>query len=152
MIDQSLQTQTKLPLLNVLDLNPAGCSLQLAAVVETKCQNKAEYDKYKLYVDEMEKVMYLLLKLSGRLARAQNAVLSLPDDASEKHRVRAADNMVLSIYRMGAHVCLDSVSNQEMNAPCSCFQVRVTHHDAFLSFREFFFSFLFFWRKKNGRS
>ena len=57
-------------------------------MVEKKCQNKAEYDKYKLYVDELDKVMYLLLKLSARLARAQNDVLCLPADASDKQKVR----------------------------------------------------------------
>ncbi len=56
-------------------------------MVESKCQNQAELDKYRLYVDELEKVMILLLKLSGRLARAQNAVLSLSEDAPAKQRV-----------------------------------------------------------------
>ena len=50
-------------------------------------QNKGEFDKYKLYVDELDKVMYLLLKLSGRLARAENAVMSLPPAADEKEKV-----------------------------------------------------------------
>lgn len=59
----------------------------MSAVVESKCQNQAELDKYRLYVDELEKVMILLLKLSGRLARAQNAVLSLSEDAPAKQRV-----------------------------------------------------------------
>lgn len=50
-------------------------------------QNKGEFDKYKLYIDELEKVMYLLLKLSGRLARAENAFMSLPPDADDKEKV-----------------------------------------------------------------
>jgi protein Shroom len=59
---------------------------QIQKIVEEKCQNEQERNKYRLYVDELDKVMYLLLKLSGRLARAENAVRSLPDDASEKER------------------------------------------------------------------
>ena len=55
--------------------------------MEKKVQNKGEFDKYKLYVDELDKVMYLLLKLSGRLARAENAVMSLPPAADEKEKV-----------------------------------------------------------------
>ena len=66
-------------------------------VVESKCQKTAEFDKYKLYVDELDKVMILLLKLSGRLARAQNAVLSLPEDASEKHKVRIHNKSIIQM-------------------------------------------------------
>ena len=64
--------------------------------MESKCQKTAEFDKYKLYVDELDKVMILLLKLSGRLARAQNAVLSLPEGASEKHKVRISTKIKMS--------------------------------------------------------
>ncbi|XP_013773349.1 uncharacterized protein LOC106458385 isoform X2 [Limulus polyphemus] len=45
-----------------------------------------EIDKYKLHVEEMEKIINLLLSISGRLARAQNALSCLPQDAAEKEK------------------------------------------------------------------
>ncbi|ELU03935.1 hypothetical protein CAPTEDRAFT_173104 [Capitella teleta] len=59
---------------------------QVTLVVEQKCQSKQELNKYKLYVDELDQVTYLLLKLSGRLAKAENALNMLPDHASESER------------------------------------------------------------------
>ena len=56
-------------------------------MVSEKVQNKSEYNKYQLYVTELDKVMILLLKLSGRLARAENAVNCLPEDAKPDQRV-----------------------------------------------------------------
>ena len=35
---------------------------------------RSEFDKYKSYVNELDVVMTLLLKLSGRLAKADNAI------------------------------------------------------------------------------
>ncbi|XP_076362697.1 uncharacterized protein LOC143253179 isoform X2 [Tachypleus tridentatus] len=45
-----------------------------------------EIDKYKLHVEEMEKIINLLLSISGRLARAQNALMCLPEDTTEKEK------------------------------------------------------------------
>ncbi|XP_076340015.1 uncharacterized protein LOC143240804 isoform X3 [Tachypleus tridentatus] len=45
-----------------------------------------EIDKYKLHVEEMEKIINLLLSISGRLARAQNALSCLPQEATEKEK------------------------------------------------------------------
>jgi hypothetical protein len=75
-----------------------GCVgwLQVTQIVERKCQSKQELNKFKLYVDELEQVTYLLLKLSGRLAKAENAVIMLPEHASEQQRVRYP--WVLSIF------------------------------------------------------
>ena len=60
--------------------------------MECKVQSRGEFDKFKLYVDELDKVMYLLIKLSGRLARAENAVLSLPPNADNKEKVSNTDS------------------------------------------------------------
>lgn len=46
-----------------------------------------EIQKYRLHVEEMEKILNLLMSLSGRLARAQNALMCLPADISEEERV-----------------------------------------------------------------
>ena len=79
-------------------------SPQVTDIVQKKVDNKPKVNKYKLYVDELDKVMYLLLKLSGRLARAENAVRSLPEDASQQERVRnvtavsLCGNSVLAVF------------------------------------------------------
>ena len=48
----------------------------------------AEFSKFKLYVVELEKVLKLLLQLSGRLARANNALAGLPQGAPHGEKVR----------------------------------------------------------------
>ena len=55
--------------------------------MSAKVDTKAEYDKYQLYVTELGKVMKLLLQLSGRLARANNALNAMMD-SDEKEKVR----------------------------------------------------------------
>ncbi|CAH1777229.1 unnamed protein product [Owenia fusiformis] len=59
---------------------------KVTELVKKKCARESEFDKYKLYVDELDKIMVLMLKLSGRLARAENAVNSLPEDASKTEK------------------------------------------------------------------
>ena len=56
-------------------------------MVEARVESDAERRKYRLYVDELGKVISLLLNVSGRLARAENAVMSLADDASATEKV-----------------------------------------------------------------
>lgn len=46
----------------------------------------AESEKYKLHVEEIDKITSLLLGLSGRLARAENALMMV-DDADPEERV-----------------------------------------------------------------
>ena len=46
-----------------------------------------QFDKYKSYIDELEKVMRLLLKLSDMLARSENAIFNLSQNASDKEKV-----------------------------------------------------------------
>ena len=55
--------------------------------MSSKVDTKAEYDKYQLYVTELGKVMKLLLQLSGRLARANNALNAMMD-GDDKEKVR----------------------------------------------------------------
>lgn len=51
-----------------------------------------EASKFRLHVKEVGHITSLLLGLSGRLARAENALLSLPDD----HIDRVSFNLLLS--------------------------------------------------------
>ncbi|KAG8186957.1 hypothetical protein JTE90_028253 [Oedothorax gibbosus] len=45
-----------------------------------------EIEKYSLHVEEMEKIVNLLLSLSGRLARAENLLKNLPKDFNKEER------------------------------------------------------------------
>ena len=75
--------------------------LQLTAIVQEKVENKAEYDKYQLYVSELGKVMKLLLQLSGRLARANNAINALAEGDS-KQKVRASSSTISALAEGGS--------------------------------------------------
>ncbi|XP_023225699.1 protein Shroom2-like [Centruroides sculpturatus] len=55
-----------------------------ARVEELAKQN--EIEKYRLHVEELDKIINLLLSLSGRLARAQNALTNLSDDVSHEEK------------------------------------------------------------------
>lgn len=44
----------------------------------------AEASKYRLHVEEVGKITSLLLSLSGRLARAENALYGMPADHAER--------------------------------------------------------------------
>jgi len=47
---------------------------------------RIEFDKFKLHVDEIEKITSLLLGLSGRLARAENALMALSEHPSPQEK------------------------------------------------------------------
>ena len=64
------------------------CGIQVCETVDTKCENRSERDKFHTYISDLEKIVRLLLNLSGQLARAENAVQSLADDADPRIKVR----------------------------------------------------------------
>ncbi|XP_051054598.1 protein Shroom3 isoform X1 [Phodopus roborovskii] len=45
-----------------------------------------EFDKYKMFIGDLDKVVNLLLSLSGRLARVENVLSGLGEDASKEER------------------------------------------------------------------
>ena len=47
-----------------------------------------EFDKYKMFIGDLDKVVNLLLSLSGRLARVENVLSSLGENANTEERVR----------------------------------------------------------------
>ncbi|XP_060599682.1 uncharacterized protein LOC132753256 [Ruditapes philippinarum] len=57
---------------------------QVASYVEKHCRNQQEKDKYKSYIDDIDKIIRLLLKLSGLLARAENTIQGLTENTNEK--------------------------------------------------------------------
>ena len=53
-----------------------------------------EADKFRLHIEEVGKITSLLLGLSGRLARAENALMGMPEDHPERVRF---DNVLVDV-------------------------------------------------------
>lgn len=64
--------------------NALGEEVEL--LISTLCKPN-EFDKYKMFIGDLDKVVNLLLSLSGRLARVENVLSSLGDNANSEERV-----------------------------------------------------------------
>ncbi|KAK3785828.1 hypothetical protein RRG08_050846 [Elysia crispata] len=64
---------------------------QVRLQVEARCQSRAERDKFTSFLEDLEKIVRLLLNLSGQLARAENAVQALSPDVDGKLRKLTLD-------------------------------------------------------------
>lgn len=64
---------------------------EVEAIVKEVCKPN-EFDKFKMFIGDLDKVVNLLLSLSGRLARVENALNNLDDNTSPEERVRRANN------------------------------------------------------------
>lgn len=69
---------------DILDNNALGEEVE--ARVQQVCKPN-ELDKFKMFVGDLDKVVSLLLSLSGRLARVENALNSLEEEATPEERV-----------------------------------------------------------------
>ncbi|XP_076999205.1 protein Shroom3 isoform X2 [Tamandua tetradactyla] len=58
---------------------------EVEALISELCKPN-EFDKYKMFIGDLDKVVNLLLSLSGRLARVENVLSSLGEDASNEER------------------------------------------------------------------
>lgn len=77
---------------DVLDNNALGDEVE--ARVQQVCKPN-ELDKFRMFVGDLDKVVSLLLSLSGRLARVENALNSLDEEATPEERVRKKKNACL---------------------------------------------------------
>lgn len=59
---------------------------EVEALISELCKPN-EFDKYKMFIGDLDKVVNLLLSLSGRLARVENVLNGLGEDASNEERV-----------------------------------------------------------------
>uniref|UniRef100_A0A8C9INY9 Shroom family member 2 n=1 Tax=Piliocolobus tephrosceles TaxID=591936 RepID=A0A8C9INY9_9PRIM len=59
---------------------------EVEAIVKGVCK-PSEFDKFRMFIGDLDKVVNLLLSLSGRLARVENALNNLDDSASPGDRV-----------------------------------------------------------------
>ncbi|KAM9383751.1 protein Shroom2 isoform 2-T2 [Pholidichthys leucotaenia] len=69
---------------DILDNNALGDEVE--ARVQQVCKPN-ELDKFRMFVGDLDKVVSLLLSLSGRLARVENALNSLEEDATPEERI-----------------------------------------------------------------
>ena len=53
-------------------------------MVHQKCRSSSGCDKFHVYIEDMEKIVRLLLNLSGQLGRAESSVQSLAGGADRK--------------------------------------------------------------------
>ncbi|KAM9237542.1 protein Shroom3 [Dugong dugon] len=58
---------------------------EVEALIHELCKPN-EFDKYKMFIGDLDKVVNLLLSLSGRLARVENVLSGLGEDASNEER------------------------------------------------------------------
>ncbi|XP_067903639.1 protein Shroom4-like isoform X2 [Heterodontus francisci] len=65
----------------------ANCALgeEAERMVKNVCKPN-EFDKYRMFIGDLDKVVNLLLSLSGRLARVENALNNLGPDTSEEEK------------------------------------------------------------------
>ena len=59
---------------------------EVEATVQRLCQPN-QLDKFRMFVGDLDKVVSLLLSLSGRLARVENALNSLEEEAPPEEKV-----------------------------------------------------------------
>lgn len=71
---------------DVHDNNSLGDEVE--AMVQKVCKPN-ELDKFRMFVGDLDKVVSLLLSLSGRLARVENALNSLEEDTTPEEKVGA---------------------------------------------------------------
>ena len=91
---------------DVLDNNALGREVE--ATVQQACRPN-ELDKFRMFVGDLDKVVSLLLSLSGRLARVENALNSLEGDAPAEERVRTLQtHVILTSSSRHPHVILTS--------------------------------------------
>ncbi|XP_077332477.1 protein Shroom3 isoform X2 [Lithobates pipiens] len=58
---------------------------QVEALIEQLCKPN-EFDKYKMFIGDLDKVVNLLLSLSGRLAKVENVLSTFGEDANAEER------------------------------------------------------------------
>lgn len=60
---------------------------EVEATVQAICKPN-ELEKFRMFVGDLDKVVSLLLSLSGRLARVENALNNLDDSVSAEEKVQ----------------------------------------------------------------
>lgn len=91
--------EAKESLLTDIKLNN-GLGEEVEVLISELCKPN-EFDKYKMFIGDLDKVVNLLLSLSGRLARVENILSSLGEDVNTEERVCIFVNFrTLAIFRV----------------------------------------------------
>lgn len=105
---------------------------EVEVVVKEVCKPN-EFDKFRMFIGDLDKVVNLLLSLSGRLARVENALNNLDENASPEERVRHLychmrrnSNVILFcqlkyIHRLLSYWVIFLVKNKKSTLPKSCY-------------------------------
>ncbi|KAL8566750.1 hypothetical protein ACOMHN_050398 [Nucella lapillus] len=64
---------------------------RVCEAVDSRCASPSERDKFNTYVSDLEKIVRLLLNLSGQLARAESAAQALGEDPDPDLKKRAVE-------------------------------------------------------------
>lgn len=67
-------------------LNYLGCCMQVTGIVREKSNSK-QFEKFLSYLDQLEKVIQLLLNLTIRLSNVDKDLCDISDDSKEKQKV-----------------------------------------------------------------
>uniref|UniRef100_H3B3Z1 Shroom family member 2 n=1 Tax=Latimeria chalumnae TaxID=7897 RepID=H3B3Z1_LATCH len=67
---------------------------EVEVLVKAVCKSN-EFDKFRMFIGDLDKVVNLLLSLSGRLARVENALNNLDESASSEERRTLTDKQKL---------------------------------------------------------
>ncbi|XP_041086678.1 protein Shroom3-like isoform X2 [Polyodon spathula] len=67
---------------------------EVEALIKGLCKPN-EFDKYKMFIGDLDKIVNLLLSLSGRLARVENALSNLDEEASPEERTSLKEKQKL---------------------------------------------------------
>ncbi|XP_030429441.1 protein Shroom1 isoform X1 [Gopherus evgoodei] len=108
---QTLWGERKLVLSEIKEY--ALCGKELEAMVQDVCKPN-EYERYLMFIGDLEKVVSLLLCLSSRLARVQNAMRKINEntDAEEKQSLNERHNL-LSRQREDAKDLKENLDRRE---------------------------------------
>ncbi|XP_030067905.1 protein Shroom1 isoform X2 [Microcaecilia unicolor] len=90
----------------------ASCGEELEVVVKAVCKPN-EYERYLMYIGDLEKVVILLLCLSMRLARVQNAMSKMSDSTDPEERSLIERHNLLSRQREDAKDLKENLDRRE---------------------------------------
>nr|XP_056717767.1 protein Shroom2 [Euleptes europaea] len=86
---------------------------EVEAIVKEVCKSN-EFDKFRMFIGDLDKVVNLLLSLSGRLARVENALNNLDENASpEERRVLVEKQKLLTRQHEDAKELKENLDRRE---------------------------------------
>lgn len=76
---------------------------EVEGLISSLCKPN-EFEKYRMFVGDLDKVVSLLLSLSGRLARVENVLRGLGEEADAQERVCAVRTLALANVGCVSHL------------------------------------------------